>query len=304
VADRGLTVLVDAASLIYRALHSTPDTIRSPDGVPVNAAYGFLGMLARLVADHDPDFLCCADDVDWRPQWRVDLIETYKTHRAEPGSAQEAAEGLLAPQMPVILEILERCGIEVVGHPGFEAEDVIGTLAARASGRVAIVSGDRDLFQLVRDPNVFVLYPRRGVSEVDVVDERYIETRYNIPGRAYRDFAVLRGDPSDGLPGVCGIGDKLASALLTRYGDLVAILEAAEAPSGGVALGKIRRDRDYIERAVRVVSIPTELPLRRVDLTRPRGEPDAAVYPLAQRFGLQGVVRRLVAALTSRPSGE
>jgi 5'-3' exonuclease len=293
----GLTLLVDVSSLVYRALFSTPDTVRAPDGTPINAAHGFLGMLARLIDDHDPDFICCATDEDWRPEWRVELIATYKSVRAEPGSAQEQAEDKLAPQMPVLFELLEGCGISVVGQPGYEAEDVIGTLAARAQGRVGIVSGDRDLFQLVQDPDIFVLYPRRGVSEVDVVNESYIEERYGIPGRAYRDFAVLRGDPSDGLPGVRGIGEKLASSLVARYGSLDGILEAAAGSDQGMALGKVRRDLDYIERAVRVVTIPTDLPLPDVDLTRPRAGPDGSIYGVAERFGLSGALRRLVAAL-------
>jgi 5'-3' exonuclease len=299
----GLTLLVDSASLIYRALFSVPDTVRAPDGTLVNAAYGFLGMLESLVAQHDPDFICCAADDDWRPEWRVELIDTYKTHRAEPGSAQEQAEDLLAPQTPVIFEILAGCGIQVVGHPGYEAEDVIGTLAERAPGRVAIVSGDRDLFQLVRDPDIFVLYPRRGVSQVDVVDETYIETKYQIPGRAYRDFALLRGDPSDGLPGVRGVGEKLAAALLARYGSLDGILEAARGSDQGIALSKVRRNLDYVERALKVVTIPTDLPIPEVDLTRPRREPDAAVVSLAERYGLGGAVRRLATALKSGRAG-
>jgi len=300
----GRTLLVDSASLIYRALFSVPDTVKAPDGTPVNAAYGFLGMLEGLVSTHDPDFICCAADDDWRPDWRVELIDTYKTYRAEPGSAQEQAEDRLAPQMPVIFEILAGCGIQVVGHPGYEAEDVIGTLAQRAPERVGIVSGDRDLFQLVRDPDVFVLYPRRGVSEVDVVDETYIETRYQIPGRAYRDFALLRGDPSDGLPGVRGVGEKLAASLLARYGSLDGILEAARGfDDQGIALSKVRRDLDYVERAVKVVTIPTDLPIPEVDLTRPRREPDATVFSLAERYGLAGALRRLVAALRSGRAG-
>ncbi len=299
----GLTLLVDSASLIYRALFSVPDTVRAPDGTLVNAAYGFLGMLEGLVAQHDPDFICCAADDDWRPEWRVELIDTYKTHRAEPGSAQEQAEDLLAPQTPLIFEILAGCGIPVVGHPGYEAEDVIGTLAERALGRVAIVSGDRDLFQLVRDPDVVVLYPRRGVSQVDVVDETYIQTKYQIPGRAYRDFALLRGDPSDGLPGVRGVGEKLAAALLARYGSLDGILGAARGSDQGIALSKVRRDLDYVERAIKVVTIPTDLPIPKVDLTRPRREPGATVFSLAERYGLGGALRRLVAALKSSRAG-
>jgi 5'-3' exonuclease len=294
--DPGLTLLVDAASLIYRALFSTPDSVRAPDATPINAAHGFLGMLARLISDYDPEFVCCAADEDWRPEWRVELIATYKTYRAEPGSAQAQAEERLAPQMPILFQILDHCGIRVVGHPGYEAEDVIGTLITRAPGRVAVVSGDRDLFQLVRDPDVFVLYPKRGVSVMDVVNESYIETRYGIPASAYRDYAVLRGDPSDGLPGVRGVGEKLAASLLSQYGSLDAIL-SEEGATGGSVVAKVRRDRDYVERAIRVVTIPTDLPLPDVDLRRPRGEPDEAVYPFAERFALTNAVRRLVTAL-------
>ncbi|MDQ3217878.1 MAG: 5'-3' exonuclease [Actinomycetota bacterium] len=294
----GLTLLVDAASLIYRALFSTPDTVTAKDGSPINAAHGFLGMLARLIVDHNPDFVCCATDEDWRPQWRVELIDSYKAVRADAGSAQEKAEELLAPQMPVLFEILEGCGIGVVGHPGCEAEDVIGTLAEIAPGRVAIVSGDRDLFQLVRDPKVFVLYPRRGVSKMDEVNEDYIEARYGIPGRAYLDYAVLRGDPSDGLPGVRGIGEKLASSLVARYGSLDGILEAATSSNPGVVIGKVRRDIDYVRRAAQVATIPTDLPLPDADLARPRQGPDASLYAVAEQAGLEGALRRLVEAMT------
>ena len=293
-----LTLLIDAASLIYRALFSTPDSITAPDGTQINAAHGFLGMLARLISDHDPGYICCAADDDWRPQWRVDLIEGYKSARAESGSAQEAAEDVLAPQMPVLLAILEGCGIPVVGHPGYEAEDVIGTLAEQAPGEVGIVSGDRDLFQLVRDPNIYVLYPKRGVSQLDVVNESYIEERYGIPGRAYKDFAVLRGDPSDGLPGVRGVGEKLAGALVSKYGSIDAIIEAAEGSAPGVVLGKVRRDLDYVKRAVQVVTIPTDLPIPDVDLARVRVEPDPSLHEIAEQWGLGNALNRLVAALT------
>lgn len=292
---------MDASSLIYRAFFSTPDTVKAPDGAPVTAAHGFLGMVARLIADQDPSHMLCATDEDWRPEWRVSLIETYKTHRLEPGSVQQAADEQLARQMPVIFEVLELCGVRVAGLAGYEAEDVIGTMAARAPGAVAIVSGDRDLFQLVRDPRVWVLYPRRGVSDLVRVDESYIAQRFGIPGRAYGDYAVLRGDPSDGLPGVRGIGEKTASALLTRYGSLEAVVEAAltGAETGPLAgpLTKVREQLDYIERAVRVVTIPADLPLGDLDLTRPREDPDQRAFAVAERYGLTNALRRLVAAL-------
>jgi 5'-3' exonuclease len=296
--DDSLTLLIDAPSLFYRALFSTPDDISTPEGKPINAAYGFFRMVARLIGDQNPDFIACAADENWRPAWRVKLIDSYKAERAEPGSAQEKAEERLATQVPVIYELLELCGIRVVGHPDYEAEDIIGTLAARAPGRVAIFSGDRDLWQLVEDPRSFVIYPIRGVSVVDIVDEAYIESRFGIPGRAYKDYAVLRGDASDGLPGVRGIGQKIAGSLVARHGSLEAIIEAAERGDSGLSLGKVRRELDYVRRADQVVTIPRDLPLPDLDLTRPR-QVDDAVIEKAGRSGLAGPIRSLVASLTS-----
>jgi len=296
--DNSLTLLVDAPSLIYRALFSTPDSITAPDGTPMNAAYGFIRMLARLVADHDPAFVGCAADEDWRPDWRVELIPEYKSARAEPGSQQEQSEELLAPQVPVAYALLERCGVHVLGHPGFEAEDIIGTLGARAPGRVAIFSGDRDLFQLVQDPRCWILYPIRGVSKLDVIDESYIANKYGIPGRAYLDYAVLRGDPSDGLPGVRGIGDKLASSLVARYGSLDKIIEMAEAGEQGLSMAKVKRELDYVKRAQKVVAIAVDIPLPDVDLTRRTALPDEDdIVAEAEQHGLRSPIRSLIDAL-------
>jgi 5'-3' exonuclease len=295
--DDSLTLLVDAPSLFYRALYSTPDSVKAPDGTPMNAAHGFFRMLARLVVDHDPDYIACASDDDWRPQWRVDLIPSYKSHRAESGSQQEQAEVKLAPQVPVIYGFLEAMGLSVVGHDGYEAEDIIGTLAARAPGRVGIFSGDRDLFQLVEDPKCFVIYPVRGVSVVNLIDESYITEKYGIPGRSYRDFAVLRGDPSDGLPGVRGIGEKLAKSLVARYGTIEGIVEAARVSEGKEVLRKVMRDLDYVQRAYEVVSIPRDLPLPPLDLTRPRRVPETELLAAAKGLGLGNPVESLIKAL-------
>jgi len=295
--DNSLTLLVDAPSLIYRALFSTPDTIRTRQGAPINAAYGFLGMLARLIADNDPDYVALAADDNWRPEWRVELLPSYKQQRAEPGSQQEQSEELLAPQVPIAYDLLSKCGLNVIGHPEFEAEDIIGTLAARAPGKVAIFSGDRDLFQLVEDPKTVVLYPVRGVSKIDVVDERFIEDKYGIPGRAYRDYAVLRGDPSDGLPGVRGVGEKLAETLIVKHGNIDKIVELAEAGEQGQAMAKVKKDIDYVKRAVEVVTIRTDVPLPEIDITRPRDFDSDGVIAEAKDLGLQGRVRSLVSAL-------
>ena len=297
----GLTLLVDASSLLYRAYFSTPDSVRAPDGTPVNAVHGFLGMLARLVADHDPVRLACATDEDWRPAWRVDLVPAYKAQRAAPEPPQAEADEAVGRQSAVCFTFLRALGVPVVGHAACEAEDVIGTLAERERslgyGPVAIVSGDRDLFQLVRDPDIYILYPVKGVSEMRRVDEADVAARYGIPGRVYADYAVLRGDPSDGLPGVKGIGEKTAAGLLTRYGTLDKVIEAARAEPGTGALSRVATQIDYVERARRVVAIPRDLPLPDVDLTRPRGDAPDELFVAAEGMGLTNAVNRLVAAL-------
>jgi 5'-3' exonuclease len=295
----GLTLLIDAPSLTYRALFSSPDTITTSDGIPINAAHGFIWMLAQLVSDYDPERLACADDGNWRPEWRVDLLGDYKFARAAPGSAQEQAEARLEPQVPVLYALLELCGIAVIGHPEFEAEDVIGTLVARSKGRVAIVSGDRDLFQLVEDPDVYVIYPIRGVSKVEIVDESYIEKKFGIPGRRYLDYALLRGDPSDGLPGVSGIGEKSAASLVGSYGPIDEVMRRARAREGGSLIAKVRRNLDYLEKAIQVVTIRRDVPIEEVDISRPREVDEEVVMAGAERLGLAGPTSALIAALRS-----
>lgn len=297
------TLLVDGSSLLYRAFFSTPDTVRAPDSQPVNAAHGFLGMLARLVHDHDPDRLAVATDEDWRPAWRVELVPEYKAARVapDPGTPQATADDEVGRQSAFCFALLGGLGLAVVGLAGYEAEDVIGTLVERerAAGHVpvAVVSGDRDLFQLVSDPDVYVLYPVKGVRELARVDEPEVTRRFGIPGRAYADFAVLRGDPSDGLPGVKGIGDKTAAALLAAHGTLDGIVAAARTGPGAGALSRVAGALDYVERARRVVAIPRDLPLPDVDLTRPRRPPLPEATDLAAALGLTGAFDRLRSAL-------
>jgi 5'-3' exonuclease len=297
VGRAGLTMLVDASSLIYRAFFALPDSMRAPDGSAINAAHGFLDMISSLAVAYRPVFLVCALDDDWRPQWRVDLIESYKTHRVAADD-QEAAP-TPDDQIGLIVEILGLAGVAAAGAEGYEAEDVIGALALRAPGRVAIVSGDRDLFQLVRDPTVHVLYPKRGVADLAVIDEGEIERRYGIPGRRYFDFAVLRGDPSDGLPGVRGIGEKTATALIAKYGSIDGVVKAARGATAG-PLQKVDASLDYIERALTVVRIASEAPVADVDATFPQHAPDQKLMAVAESSGLGGPVKRLLAAMDRR----
>src|ERR1043166_2419373 len=242
-----MQLLVDYSSLLFRTFHTIPSS------VPMHAVYGFLNMLARLITDRRPDGVGIAVDEDWRPAFRVNAIPAYKAHR---GSGEPDP---IEPQEALGREVLEAFGIAVVGAEGYEAEDVIATLAARATERVEIVSGDRDLFALVRDADRRVLYPLTGVTKLLEVDEAEVTRRYGIPGRRYGDFALLRGDPSDGLPGVPGIGEKTAAKLIAEHGSIEALLASPSVPP--TVARRLEAARDYVDAARRVVLPVTDIPL-------------------------------------------
>lgn len=310
--DRAPLLLLDSASLYFRAYFGVPDSVRAPDGTPVNAVRGLLDTIARLVVERRPGRLVACWDDDWRPAFRVAALPTYKAHRLAPGSDRaEDVPAALAAQVPVIVEVLAALGIARVGAAGLEADDVIGTLTAREAARpagegaaVEVVTGDRDLFQLVDDRvPVRVLYTSKGT--ITVVDEAVLEERYGAGGgAAYADLAVLRGDPSDGLPGVPGIGEKTASALVRRYGSLAGVLAAASAGDGGLTATQRRRlaeSADYLAVAPAVVQVVRDAPIGPVDDQLPRTPADpAALAALAQRWGLAGSVQRVVEALAAR----
>jgi 5'-3' exonuclease len=304
MADRLL--LLDTPSLYFRAYFGVPESVRSPDGTPVNAVRGLIDMIAWLVTERRPQRLVAAMDADWRPQFRVDLLPSYKLHRVTPNGVEEIPDTLF-PQVPIMEAVLRAVGIPVVGVAGYEADDVIGTLATAYDGPCEIVTGDRDLFQLVRDPHVRVLYTQQGLRNLLVVDESVIHSKYAIPGKAYADYALLRGDPSDGLPGVPGIGDKTAAALISAFGSVDKLLEACEEPGTGPILTaalrrRIEGARDYIAKARRVVDVAHDVPLPEMDTILPRTpvDPDRLVE-LGERWGLDSSLNRLLAALAARP---
>ncbi|SEI13805.1 5'-3' exonuclease [Leifsonia sp. CL147] len=301
------TMLLDSASLYFRAFYGVPDTVKAPDGTPVNAVRGFLDIIAKLVTDYRPDVLVACWDDAWRPRWRVDLIPSYKAHRVAqlvPGGVDvEETPAALVAQVPLIREVLDAVGIPILGAADHEADDVIGTLATRADGPVDVVTGDRDLFQLVDDErDVRVIYTARGMSNLELVTGETLEQKYGIRADQYADFAAMRGDTSDGLPGVAGIGEKTAAALLAEYGDLNGIIAAAEDSRSGIkaaARARFLAAADYLAVAPRVVEVVRDLPLPAVDapLVRPTPEHRAALAPLAERWGLGGSLDRLLTAL-------
>ncbi len=299
----GSLMLLDTASLYYRAFYGVPDTVRAPDGTPVNAIRGLLDMTGRLVRARHPARLVACWDADWRPAFRVAAVPSYKAHRlAEDGASEDTPPGLV-PQVPVIEEVLRAAGVAVAGQPGFEADDVMATLSARADGPVDVVTGDRDLFQLVDDARgVRVIYTVRGLQNMDVIDEAAVAAKYGIPGRAYADFAALRGDPSDGLPGVPGVGEKTAAALIGTFGSIEGIVTALDAGHGGFPRGsrdKLAKARDYLDIALSVVKVVDDAPLPEVDGTLPAvpADPDR-LAELGQRWGLGSSLTRFASAVS------
>ncbi|MEA9999505.1 MULTISPECIES: 5'-3' exonuclease [unclassified Cryobacterium] len=305
-------MLLDTAALYFRAFYGVPDTVRAPNGQPVNAVRGLLDIITRLVTEFPPtEIVACWDD-DWRPQWRVDLIPTYKTHRvtalvespaADAPTATEDVPELLSSQVPIIRELLAALGIPVIGSPRHEADDVIGTLASHADIPVDVVTGDRDLFQLVDDSRtVRVIYTGRGMARLETLTDAALSAKTGVSPAQYADFAALRGDASDGLPGVAGIGEKTAATLLADFGDLDGIVAAAVDPASAMAAGvraKIRAAVDYLAVAPTVVNVVRDLSLPAFDARiRPSApEQDAELERLSAEWGFTTSMKRARAAL-------
>lgn len=324
VAMSGRLLLLDSASLYFRAFYGVPESIKAPDGTPVNAVRGFTDMVSRLVAERKPTRLVACLDLDWRPAFRVRAIPSYKAHRVAEGAELTTADGdpvggagpaeavpdTLSPQVPIILEVLAAAGIATGGAEGYEADDVIGTLCARErTDLVEVVSGDRDLLQVVRDdPNpVRVVYAGRGLAKAEVFGPVELAERYKVPaaraGESYAEMAMLRGDPSDGLPGVAGIGEKTAATLISRFGSWQELLDAiTDRSDDRLAAGvraKLASATDYLSVVEPVVRVAQDAD---VHLDRDDTLPDEPVDPdrldaLAERWGLGGSIDRLRAAL-------
>jgi 5'-3' exonuclease len=313
--DRGTKpvtlMLLDSASLYFRAFYGVKAAMPAPDGTPTNAVRGFLDMVSTLITRFRPSDMVACVDQDWRPAWRVELIPSYKTHRlaesddpaplggAPPGEAEPPG---LAEQVPIIFDALAALGIATLGAPEHEADDVIATLAERATMPVDVVTGDRDLFQLIDDArSVRVLYTGRGVAKLEIIDGAALEARYGIAPAQYADFATLRGDPSDGLPGVPGIGEKTAAGLLTEFGTLEALLEAAARGDRRLVQvrGKINAAREYLTRAPKVVRTARTLTLPAVDTALGHTAPDGAkLTELGTRWGIGNALDRATTALS------
>ena len=294
-------LLLDTASLWYRAYYGLPETLVSRNGQPVNAVRGVLDMTARLIAQYHPDRIVACLDCDWRPSWRVALFPGYKANRLKDDQSEEMPD-TLAPQIPILLKAFEAFGIAMHGADDYEADDVIATLTHSEVGPTTIVTGDRDLFQLVSDSRkTKVAYIARGVSQHELVDEAWITERYGIPSRSYSFFATLRGDPSDGLPGVRGIGEKGAANLVNQFELLEHLIAAALDPRGDLSPSlkrKIEDSLEYLAIAPTLVNCAIDVPLTRISLGIPTEIRNLSeVRSLQEEYALGTSVERLLAAL-------
>jgi len=295
-------MLLDSASLWYRAYYGMPDTLLSPTGMPVNAIRGYLDMTARLIGMYSPDRIVACIEGDWRPSWRVDIFPAYKANRLEEQSDEEEEPETLTPQIPVLLDLLDAFGIPMLGVDDYEADDVMATFAVREKGPIRVVTGDRDLFQLVDDKrDVKVVYLAKGISQHDLVDIKWVAEKYGIPGDRYALFAMFRGDPSDGLPGVRGIGEKGAALIANNFATVEKALSAAHAESEFLPKSlakKIIDGADYLKIAPTLVNCARDVAIPKMDITLPAKPADLSpIYAIKDEYGLGASVDRLISAL-------
>ena len=296
-------MLLDSGSLWYRAYYGIPDTLTADDGTPVNAIRGFLDMSARLISTYNPDRMVVCLDGDWRPSWRVELFPAYKANRLEDEESDAEAEpDTLTPQIPILLDLLDEFGIPMVGVDDYEADDVMATYAHTHKGPTRIVTGDRDLFQLVDDKrDIKVAYLAKGISAHDLVDLNFISQKYSIPGDRYAMFAIFRGDASDGLPGVKGIGEKGAALISTHFASIDDAIVAAQNGDERLPAAlarKIVAGMDYLAIAPTVVNCARDVPLPEIELGMPKAPADfSKIYQIKEKYSLGASVDRLISAL-------
>jgi 5'-3' exonuclease len=295
-------MLLDSASLWYRAYYGMPDTLLSPSGMPVNAIRGYLDMTARLIGMYSPNRIVACIEGDWRPSWRVELFPDYKANRLEDESDEEEEPETLTPQIPVLLNLLDAFGFPMLGVDDYEADDVMATFAVREKGPIRIVTGDRDLFQLVDDKrDVKVVYLAKGLSQHDLVDSQWICEKYGIPGDRYALFAMFRGDPSDGLPGVRGIGEKGAALIANNFASVDEALAGAHANHEVLSASlakKIIDGSDYLKIAPTLVNCARDVAIPQMDIAKPEKPTDLSeIYQMKEEYGLGASVDRLISAL-------
>jgi 5'-3' exonuclease len=294
-------MLLDSESLWYRAYFGMPDTLLSPAGMPVNAIRGYLDMTSRLLVKYKPDRLVACLEGDWRPSWRVELFPDYKLNRVDD-EGQEDEPDTLGPQIPVLLDVLDALGIAMVGVDDYEADDLMATFSVKQQGPIRIVTGDRDLFQLADDKrDVKIVYLAKGISNHDLVDLRWINDKYQIPGDRYALFAMIRGDSSDGLPGIRGIGEKGAANIANQFSSLGEVMKAAEASDERLTANirkKLLESAAYAAIAPKLVGCALDVSIPQMEISMPlKPKSMKKIEELKEEYGLGASIDRIVSAL-------
>ena len=294
-------MLLDSASLWYRAYFGMPDTLVSPTGQPVNAIRGYLDMTSRLLVKYQPNRIVACLEGDWRPSWRVELFPDYKLNRLDEEGAEEEPD-TLGPQIPILLDVLDALGIPLLGVDDYEADDLMATFSVKQPGPVRIVTGDRDLFQLADDQrDVKIVYLAKGISNHDLVDLKWIQDKYQIPGDRYALFAMIRGDSSDGLPGIKGIGEKGAMVIANLFKTMPEVMQAAAGADERLSANigkKLLESRQYAAIAPKLVGCALDVAIPEMEISMPKKPKSLEkIIKLKDEFGLGASIDRIMSAL-------
>jgi 5'-3' exonuclease len=294
-------MLLDSASLWYRAYFGMPDTLVSPTGQPVNAIRGYLDMTSRLLVKYQPNRIVACLEGDWRPSWRVELFPDYKLNRLDEEGAEEEPD-TLGPQIPILLDVLDALGIPLLGVDDYEADDLMATFSVKQPGPVRIVTGDRDLFQLADDErDVKIVYLAKGISNHDLVDLKWIQDKYQIPGDRYALFAMIRGDSSDGLPGIKGIGEKGAMVIANLFKTMPEVMQAAAGADERLSANirkKLLESSQYAAIAPKLVGCALDVAIPEMEISMPKKPKSLEkIIKLKDEFGLGTSIDRIMSAL-------
>ena len=293
-------MLLDSASLWYRAYFGMPDTLVSPTGQPVNAIRGYLDMTSRLLVKYQPNRIVACLEGDWRPSWRVELFPDYKLNRLDEEGGEEEPD-TLGPQIPILLDVLDALGIPLLGVDDYEADDLMATFSVKQPGPIRIVTGDRDLFQLADDKrDVKIVYLAKGISNHDLVDLKWIQDKYQIPGDRYALFAMIRGDSSDGLPGIRGIGEKGAMLIANLFKTLPEVMEAAANSDERLSANirkKLLESSQYAAIAPKLVGCALDVAIPEMEIAMPKKPKSLEkIEKLKEDFGLGASIDRIMSA--------
>ena len=294
-------MLLDSASLWYRAYFGMPDTLVSPTGQPVNAIRGYLDMTSRLLVKYQPNRIVACLEGDWRPSWRVELFPDYKLNRLDEEGAEEEPD-TLGPQIPILLDVLDALGIPLLGVDDYEADDLMATFSVKQPGPIRIVTGDRDLFQLADDQrDVKIVYLAKGISNHDLVDLKWIQDKYQIPGDRYALFAMIRGDSSDGLPGIKGIGEKGAMVIANLFKTMPDVMQAAASSDERLSPNirkKLLESSQYAAIAPKLVGCALDVAIPEMEISMPKKPKSLEkIVKLKDEFGLGASIDRIMSAL-------